>query len=343
MASGEILCLLLIVGSIGCQADSTRNGFWDYFSQVTTEKNEQSLPKNLATEVSGFRNSFQNGVNYVGNIFSPWKSGLHNRLYKDSEGLRRLIRRELHEIQRKIYPYIDDAHQKISQNLEQVQNRLVPYTDELKYHMQWGAQELKAQFSLNKVHMSNGIPHKLAENLQDQIVLQTEKVKKLMLPLGDKLLAEIHHAVEELHGNLSPHALTSQEKLNAQVQELSRKLSQNANNLHKKIHKNLDALKEQLVTYPQNFRDRFPGSQSDEPVAPYVEEMTAQVYKEVEEFQRNTQMQIEHFTHTINMEMEEMKYKLSPAATDLHDTVTSIENIQEKLESLWTEISQNLK
>lgn len=340
MASAEILCLLLVLGLTGCHADHTRSGFWDYFSQLATEKNEWNLYKNPATEV---RNSFQNGVNYVGNIFRPLKSGLQKHLYEDSDGLRKLIHRELLDIQRKIYPYIDEAHQKISTNLKQVQNRLLPYTDELKYHIRWGAKELMAQLSLNKEYVSNGGPHKLAENIQDQIVLQTEKVRKVLLPLGERLLTEIHHAVEELHGNLSPHALTSQEKLTAQVQDLSRKLTQNANNLHEKIHKNLDALKEQLVMYPRNFRERFPEGQPSEPVEPYVEEMAAQVQKEVEEFQRNTHLQIEHFTHTINMEMEEMKYKLSPATSDLHDTVTSIEDIQGKLESLWTEISQNLK
>ncbi|XP_075695915.1 apolipoprotein A-V [Rhinoderma darwinii] len=343
MASGEVLCLLLILGLTGCQADYTRSGFWDYFSQLATEKSEWNYHKNPPTEVSGFRNSFQNGVNYVGNIFSPLKSGLQKRLYEDSDGLRKLIRRELQEIQRKIYPYIDEAHQKISKNLEQVQNRLLPYADELKYHISWGAKELTAQFSLKKDHLNNGAPHRLAEHIHGQIILQTEKVRQVLLPLGDKLLAEIHHAIEELHGNLSPHALTSQEKLTAQVQELSRKLTQNANNLHEKIHKNLDELKEQLVTYPRTIKERFPDSQRSEPVAPYVEEMAAQVQREVEEFQRNTQMQIEHFTLTINMEMEEMKYKLSPATSDLHGTVTSIEDMQEKLESLWTEISQNLK
>ncbi|XP_073441294.1 apolipoprotein A-V [Dendrobates tinctorius] len=343
MAHGKVFCMLLILGIAGCQADYNRNGFWDYFSQLATEKNEQYLHKNPVTEVSGLRNSFQNGVSYVGNIFSPWKSGLQKHLYEDSEGLHKLIRRELQEIQRKIYPYIDEAHQKIIKNLEQVQNRLLPYTDELKHHLEWGAKEMAAQFSLSKDHISNNVPHKLAENIQDQIILQTEKVREVLLPLGERLLAEIHHAVEELHENLSPHALTSQEKLTVQVQELSRKLTQNANNLHEKIHKNLDALKEQLVTYPRNFREMFPESQPNEPVAPYVEEMVAQVHREVEEFQRNTLMQIEHFTNTIKMEMEETKSKMSPATSDLHDTVTSIEEIQEKLESLWTEISLNLK
>ncbi|KAG9461453.1 hypothetical protein GDO78_016841, partial [Eleutherodactylus coqui] len=326
----------------GCQAAYTRSGFWDYFSQLATEKTEWSLHKNPATDVRGFRDRFQNGLSYVGNIFSPLKSGLQKRLYEDSDGLRKLIRRELQEIQRNIYPYIDEVHQKIGKNLEQVQNRLQPYTDELKDRMSKGAKELVEQFSLSKDHISNVVPHKLAENIQGQIILQTDKVRKVLLPMGERLLAEIHHAVEELHENLSGHSLTSQEKLTAQVQELSRKLTQNANNLHEKIHKNLNALKEQLMTYPQNFKERFPDSQPSKPVAPYVEEMAAQVQREVEEFHRNTQQQIEHFTRTINMEMEEMKYKLSPATSDLRDTVTSIEEIQEKLESLWTEISQNL-
>ncbi|XP_075047661.1 apolipoprotein A-V [Mixophyes fleayi] len=340
MASGGILCLLLILALTGCQANDSRTGFWDYFSQLTNEKNGWNLQENT---VSGLKNSYQNGISYVGNFFGPLKGGFQKRLYEDSDGLRRLIQREVQDLQRKIYPYMDEAHQKINKNLELLQNRLLPYTEELKYQLGWGTQELNMQFNLYKHGISNGVTNKVAQNFQDQILLHTGRMRQLLYPLAERLLAEIRHASDELHGNLAPHALISPEKLTLQVQELSQKLTQNAKELHEKIHKNLDELKEQLVSNPWEIRERFPDSQVAEPVAPYVEEMAAQVQREVEEFHRNTQKQIEQFTRTINIEMEEMKYRLSPASSDLQDTVSSIEDVQEKLESLWKDISKHLQ
>ncbi|XP_063799356.1 apolipoprotein A-V [Pseudophryne corroboree] len=343
MESGGILCIMLILTLTGCQAADFRSGFWEYFSQLTNEKNGWNLQENAVREVTGLKNSLNSGASYVGNIFGPLKSGFQKRLYEDSDGLRRLIQREVHDLQRKIYPYMEEAHQKISTNLELLRNRLLPYTEELKYRVGWGTQELSMQFHLFKNDATNGVADKATQNIQDQISLHTGKMRQLLYPLAERLLAEIRHASEELHGNLAPHAFISQEKLTLQVQELSQKLTQNAKELNAKIHKNLDDLKEQLVSYPWEVREGSPDSQVAEPVAPYVEEMAAQVQREVEEFHRNTQMQIEEFTRTINTEMEEMKYKLSPASPDLQHTVTSIEEVQDKLESLWKDISKHLK
>lgn len=342
MAYKGVLCLLLISSLTVCQSDQSHSRFWDYFSHLTNGKNERALQDNSVREDGGLKSSLQNRVSYMGKLFGPLKTSFQKQMYEDSDGLRRMIRRELQEIQRKIYPYIDEAHQTISENLVRLQNRLSPYSDELKNQVSKGAQQLQMQLGLTPEDLSNGVTHHMAENIKEQIVLHTMKVRQTLHPLGERLLAEIHHAAEELHSNLSPYGLTSQEKLTLHVQELSNKLSQNAKELHKKIHKNLDELKEHLVSYPQQLRERFPETQVAEPVGPYVEEMAAQVQREVEEFNRNTQMQIEHFTRTIRMEMEELNYRLSPASSSLQDTDSSIQEVQEKLDSIWKDIAQNL-
>ncbi|KAM8927956.1 apolipoprotein A-V [Pelodytes ibericus] len=336
------LVLLLLSSLTGCQADNSQGGFWDYFSQLTSEKDGWDTIDNGAKDSSVLKGSFQHGVSYVGNFLGPLKNGFQKRLYEDSDGLRRLIRREMQELRRKLYPYMDEAHQKISSNLEQLRSRLLPYTEELKEQLRRGAQELHMQLDPYMVDVNAGAVHRVAENLQNTISLKTGRLKQAFYPLAERLLAEIHYAAEELHRNLAPHAQTTQEKLSQQVQELSRKLTQNARELHEKIHKNLSDLKEQLVSYPKELKEKFPEGQVVEPVAPYVEEMAAQVQREVEEFHRSTQKQIEAFTRILNMETEETQHKLSPASWDFHESVSSVEDVQEKLDTLWKDISKSL-
>uniref|UniRef100_A0A8C5R955 Apolipoprotein A-V n=1 Tax=Leptobrachium leishanense TaxID=445787 RepID=A0A8C5R955_9ANUR len=344
MLRTSLTCLVLVYSMTGCQADLNRSGFWDYFSQLTSEKNGLDLQNNAGREVSGIKGSFQHGVNYVGNVLGPLKSGFQKSLYEDSDGLRRLIHTEIQELRRKLYPYMDEAHQRISSNLEQLRSRILPYTHELRRQVGWGAQELHIHLGPYKEDEMVGSVNRLAENLQNRIILHTGRVKELFYPLAERLLAEIYHAAVELHGNLSPHTQSTQEKLSQQVQELSQKLTQNAKDLNEKIHKNLNELKEQLVSYPKELKQRFPEGQeaSLEPVAPYVEEMAAQVQREVEEFHKSTQKQIEDFTRLINLETEELQHKLSPASWDTHGSINSVDDVQEKLDSLWREISQSL-
>ncbi|OCT72487.1 hypothetical protein XELAEV_18035467mg [Xenopus laevis] len=342
MVKTSWLFLLLLVTLTGSKAENTRSGFWEYLSQLTSDKDKWDLQQNAAREINTLKSSFQNGVNYVGKFLGPLKNGFQQRLYQDTDGLQRLISRELQELRRKIYPYMDEAHQKISKNLEQLQSRLLPYTSELKDQVEWGAQELHLQLRPYKDDLKTWKMDKLAEHLQDRIILHTGRVKEGFYPLAERLVEEIHHAAEELHLNLLPHTHTTQDKLSQQVQELSQKLTKNARDLHEKIHKNLDELKQQLVSYPHQIKQQFPNGHSAEHVAPYVDEMAAQVQKEVEEFQRSTKMQIEDFTRTINKEAEEMQNKLSPASWDFQDSVSTVEDVQEKLDSLWRDIAQSL-
>eukprot|EP00079_Xenopus_tropicalis_P027248 XP_012821478.1 PREDICTED: apolipoprotein A-V isoform X1 [Xenopus tropicalis] len=342
MAQTSWLYLVLLVTLTGSKADNTRSGFWEYLSQLTSDKDRWDPQQQTAQEINTLKGSFQNGVNYVGKFLGPLKNGFQQHLYQDTDGLQRLIRRELQELRRKIYPYMDEAHQKISKNLEQLQSRLLPYTSELKDQVEWGAQELHLQLRPYQDDLKNWKMDKLAENFQDRIILHTGRVKEVFYPLTERLVKEIHHATEELHLNLLPHTQTNQEKLSQQVQELSQKLTRNARDLHEKIHKNLDELKQQLVSYPYQVKEQFPNRHSGEHVAPYVDEMAAQVQKEVEEFQKSTKMQIENFTRTINREAEEIQNKLSPASWDFQDSVGSVEDVQEKLDSLWKDIAQSL-
>ncbi|XP_053547357.1 apolipoprotein A-V isoform X2 [Bombina bombina] len=278
----------------------------------------------------------------MGNFLGPLRSGVQQRLYQDTDGLRRLIRREIQELRRKLDPFMDEAHKKINRNLEQLRSRLMPYTEEMMDKVGWGAQELHLQLGPYENDMKKEAFHSLAENFQDRISLHTGKVKQVFFLLSERLLGEIHQAAEELHGNLVPHAHTSKEKLSQQVKELSRKLSENARDLHHKIQLNLNELKVQLGSYPQALKERFPEGQDLAPVAPYVEEMTAQVQREVEAFNRNTQLQIEDFTRFINRQTEDMEHILSPASQDFQDSVSSIEDVQKSLDSLWQDISGSM-
>ncbi|MEE6519911.1 hypothetical protein FKM82_017683 [Ascaphus truei] len=298
----------------------------------------------LSSPNSGLKSSFQHGVSYVGNFLGPLKNGFQQRLYQDSDGLRRLIRRELLELRSKLSPYMDEVHHKVSMNLEQLRSRLLPYTEELMDQVGQGAKDLHLQLGPYSDDIQDGATHRLAERFHDRIILHTAGIRQVFYPLAERLLAEIHHATEELRGNVAPHAQSSPEKLSQQVHELSRKLSQNARELHKKIHSNLEQLKEQLVSYPQELKRRFPEGQGAEaaPVAPYVEEMASQVQREVEEFRRNTQLQIEDFTRSIHRETEETQHRLTMASWDFQDSVSSVQDMQEKLDSLWRDISQSL-
>ncbi|KAM4651003.1 apolipoprotein A-V isoform 2-T2 [Discoglossus pictus] len=341
MVSTSWVYLVLLAALTGCLADNSHGRFWDYFSQLTSEKEQWHL-ETPEREASGLKTGIQNGVNYVGNFLGPIKNGVQQRLYEDTDGLRKLIRRELQELRRKLYPYMDEAHQKISGNLEQLKKRLIPFTEELMGQVRWAAQELQLNLGPHDNEMKDVALHSLADKFQDRINLHTAKIQQILYPLAERLLAEIHHAAEELRGNLVPHPHTTQEKLNQQVLELSRKLSKNARELHQKIDRNLNELKEQLVSYPLALKKTFSVDQEVEPVAPYVEEMAAQVQREVEEFHRSTQLQIEDFARSINREAEEMHHRLSPASWDFQDNTSSVENVQEKLDSLWRDISQSM-
>ncbi|XP_078537991.1 apolipoprotein A-V isoform X1 [Lissotriton helveticus] len=342
------------------KAEYTRNGFWEYISQLTNAKESADQVEQLkvSRESKSLKESLQDGVNYMGHLLSPLNARFQERLYQDSDGLRRLIRSELEDLRRKLSPYVDEVHQKITRNVEQVRQRLLPFTDELLDQVGIQAMDLKKQLAPNHQDIRKKLQKSLgeirqfvseyAEEFQDKISLHTGQVKQVFHPYADKIVTEIHQTMEELHRNVAPHAQASQEQLKQHVQELSQKLTKNAKELHEKIHKNLDNLKAKLILYPSELKDKF-GTEAVEPqvgdVPPYMKELSNQVEQEIEEFRKSTFLQIEDFTKTINRETEEMKSKLSVPSMyteELQDSLNPVEDMQQKLDSLWEDLSLSL-
>lgn len=356
----QVSVLFVLLLPTVLKAEYTRNGFWEYISQLTNAKEsaEQAEQLKVSRQSKSLKESLQDGVNYMGHLLSPLNARFQERLYQDSDGLRRLIRRELEDLRRKLSPYVDEVHQKISRNVEQVRQRLLPFTDELLDQVGIQAMDLKEQLAPNHQDIRKKLQKSLgevrqfvseyAEEFQDKISLHTGQMKQVFHPYADKIVTEIHQTMEELHRNVAPHAQASQEQLKQHVQELSQKLTKNAKELHEKIHKNLDNLKAKLILYPSELKDKF-GTGAVEPqvgdVPPYMKELSNQVEQEIEEFRKSTFLQIEDFTRTINRETEEMKSKLSVPSMyteELQDSLNPMEDMQQKFDSLWEDLSRSL-
>uniref|UniRef100_A0A7M4DX11 Apolipoprotein A-V n=1 Tax=Crocodylus porosus TaxID=8502 RepID=A0A7M4DX11_CROPO len=189
---------------------------------------------------------------YMGNFLeklAPFSGGLQPQLYQDSDGLRRLIRKELEGLRMKLSPYVDDVHQRIGKNLEMLRFQLQPFTAEL----------------LDQAQLLEGTDEvqRFVAQYANKIAFHTDQVKEIFHPFADKLIAEIHRNLEELHRNVVPHTKASSEKVDQYIQELSEKLTQNARGLHQKIQRNLNHLKEQLSLYPGDLREPFASSPAD--------------------------------------------------------------------------------
>ncbi|XP_029429812.1 apolipoprotein A-V [Rhinatrema bivittatum] len=349
-----LLALLLTAGT-GSQAEPVRSGIWDYFSQLTNDKEfqEPTQHQKIARELEGLKQSFQDGVHFL----EPLTARFQQRLYQDSDGLWQLIRKELEDLKRKLSPYVDEVHQRISRNVEQFRQRLMPLTEELLDQVNLQTKELQEHLSpynynfkgqiLENVNEVQKFMSQNAEHFQDKILFHTGKAKQVLDPYADKLVSEIHRTVEELHKSVAPHTQLSQEKLNQHIQELSQKLTKNAKDLHEKIHRNLDELREKLNFFQSGFKQMFTeeieGPQIGA-IPPSMEEVTKEVQERIKEFRKNTFLQIDNFTKAISQEAEELKYKLSlsPDVQDFPDSLSPVEEMQDRLTSLWEDISQSL-
>uniref|UniRef100_A0A8C8RUJ0 Apolipoprotein A-V n=1 Tax=Pelusios castaneus TaxID=367368 RepID=A0A8C8RUJ0_9SAUR len=351
-----LLALLLATFSVS-QAELARNGFWDYLSQLTHGKDSMEHTQNvkLDQEIKKVKDGIQEGVNYMGHLLeklAPLNKGLQPRFYQDSDGLRRLIRKELEGLRVKLYPYMDEVHQKISKNLEVLRFQLSPFTEELLDQVLMKARELQQHLTPTqdmKAQLLEGVDEvqRFVAQYAKKIAFHTDQMKEIFHPYAARLVTEIHRNMEELHRNVIPHTTVSPEKVNQYLQELSVKLTQNARDLHQKIQRNLDHLKDQLHLYPSGLREHFAGPTVDPnwAVDPYMEGMAQEVQQRIEEFRRDTFLQIDDFTRTIDRETEEMKFKLSPLppySEEFQDSSAPLEDLHVRLDSLWKDISQSL-
>ncbi|NXN56215.1 APOA5 protein, partial [Rynchops niger] len=331
-------------------AELARSGFWEYLSQLTSDKEspEHGQSSKLGSDSVNLKESTQDGVSYMGNFLeklAPLNRGLQPRLYHDSDSLRKLIRKELESLRVKLSPYVDDVHHKVGKHLEDLRYRLQPFTEELLDQVSLKARELRRHLMPSReatAQLLEGADEvqRFMAHYADKIAFHTDQVKDIFQPYADRLVTEIHRNVEELHRNVVPHTQASPEKLNQYVQELSAKLTQNAKDLHQKIQRNLEQLKVKLSLYPGSLR---------QPPAP-AEELAREVQRRVEEFRRDTYLQIQDFTRTLDLETEEMRLKLSSSSSssqpshpgDSQEAPPALEDLHARLDALWRDLAHSL-
>ncbi|XP_050766777.1 apolipoprotein A-V [Gymnogyps californianus] len=343
------LLLTLLATLPASPAELARRGFWEHLSQLTSDKEspEHGQSSKLGRDIANLKESIQDGVSYVGNFLeklAPLRRGLQPRLYHDSDSLRKLIRKELESLRVKLSPYVDEVHQKVGKHLEDLRHRLQPFTEELLDQVSLKARELRRHLMPSRevtAQLLEGADEvqRFTAHYADKIAFHTDQVKDIFRPYADRLVAEIHRNVEELHRNVVPHAQASPEKLNQHIRELSAKLTQNARDLHQKIQRNLEQLKVKLSLYP--------GSRRQPPAPPdrYAEELAREVQRRVEEFRREAYLQIHDFTRALDQETEEMRLKLSSRPScpgDPQEGPPALEDLHARLDALWRDLARSL-
>ncbi|XP_063273749.1 apolipoprotein A-V [Prinia subflava] len=327
-------------------AKAAQSGLWEYVSQLTGDKDslERGQSK-LGTDTRSPKESVQDGLGYMGHFLeklSPLQSAPRPRLYGDSAGLRRAIRRELDSLRGKLSPYVDEAHQQVGKHLDELRTQLRPLTEELLDQVSLRARELRRRLVPSREVAAQlldgaGELQRFMGHYSDKIALHTEQVKDILQPYAERLLTELRRNVDELHRGVAPHARASPEQLQRHVQELSARLARNARDLHQRIQGNLEQLRAKL--------SRFPGS----PAAAAGlsrEALAREVQRRVEEFRRDTHAQIQAFTRALDQETEEMRLKLSarpdPPEEPLDAPPPPLEDLRARLDALWRDLALSL-
>ncbi|NWS31571.1 APOA5 protein, partial [Polioptila caerulea] len=292
-------------------AKPAQSGLWEYLSQLTGDKDSlEHGQSKLGRDIASLKESIQDGVSYMGDFLeklSPLHRGPQPRLYEDSASLRKAIRRELDSLRLKLSPYVDEAHQQVGRQLDELRQQLQPLTEELLDQVSLRARQLRRHLVPSRevaAQLLDGADElqRFMAHYADKIAFHTDQVKDIFQPYTERLLAEIHRNVEELHRSVAPHARASPEQLNQHIQELSAKLARNARDLHRQIQKNLEQLKAKLSLSPGG--PAAPPGRSREALA-------REVQRRVEEFRQDTYAQIRAFTRALDQETEEMRLKLS--------------------------------
>ncbi|NXC02635.1 APOA5 protein, partial [Orthonyx spaldingii] len=343
------LLLSLLASCPVSPAKPAQSGLWEYLSQLTGDKDSlEPGQSKLGRDFTNLKESIRDGVSYMGDFLeklSPLSRGLQPRLYQDSASLRKAIRSELESLRLKLSPYVDEAHQQVGKHLDDLRQQLRPFTEELLDQVSLRARELRRQLMPSREVAAQLLEG--AEELQrfvahygDKIAFHTEQVKDIFQPYTERLLAEIHRNVEELHRSVAPHARASPEQLNQHIQELSAKLARNARDLHRQIQKNLEQLKAKLSLYPGGL------GELGEPAGRSREALAREVQRRVEEFRRDTYAQIQAFTRALDQETEEMRLKLSARAEPPEEPLDAppppLEELRGRLDALWRDLALSL-
>ncbi|XP_053942916.1 apolipoprotein A-V isoform X1 [Cuculus canorus] len=344
------LLLTLLVASAVSPAQPAQSGFWEYLSQLTSDKEspEHGQSGKPGRDIANPKGSIRDGVGYVGNFLEklvPLNRGLQPQLYQDSDSLRKLVRKELESLRVKLSPYVDEVHHKVGKNLEDLRSRLQPFTQELLDQVSLKARELRRHLTPSRevtAQLLEGADElqRFMAHYTDKIALHTEQVKAIFHPYAERLVTEIHRNVEELHRNVVPHSRASPEQLQEYIQELSAKLTQNARDLHQQIQRNLERLKEQLKEQLTEQLSRDPDHLQPPPAA--AEELAREVQRRVEQFRRDTHLQVRGFTRALDREAEEMRLKLSCCPGEPQPGPPALQDLPARLDALWKDLASSL-
>ncbi|NXJ69648.1 APOA5 protein, partial [Rostratula benghalensis] len=335
-------------------AELAGSSFWEYLSQVTSDKEspEHGQGSKLGRDMTSLKERDQDGGSCVGNLLEKLgplsRGGQPPRLQQDSASLRELLRRELQSLRAKLSPYVDDVHRTVGRHLEELRSRLQPLTEELLDQVSLKARELRRRLMpgrggraqlLGGAEEAPGLPAPYAATTGSP----TGQGTGVFQPHAQRLLAEIHRGVEELHRGVAPHARASPQQLARDMQELSAQLAQNARDLHHQIQGNLEQLQARLSLYP--------GGPQQSPAS--AQRLAREVQRRVEEFRRDTYVQIQDFTRAIDRETEEMRLKLSSSSSSSSSSLPSrpgdsqegppaLEDLHARLDALWTDLAHSL-
>ncbi|NXN83949.1 APOA5 protein, partial [Bombycilla garrulus] len=326
-------------------AKPAQSGLWEYLSQLTGDKDSlEPGQSKLGRDITNLKESIQDGVSYVGHFLgklSPLgRAPPAPRLHGDPAGLRKALRRELDSLRLQLAPLVDEVHQQVGKQLDELRQQLQPVTEELLEQVSLRARELRRHLLPGREvteQLLGGADElqRFVAHYADKIAFHTEQVKDIFQPYGERLLAEIHRNVEELHRGVAPHARASPEQLNRHIQELSAKLARNAQDLHRQIQRNVEQLKAKLSLAPSSLA---PGRSR--------EALAREVQRRVEEFRRDTYAQIQAFTRALDQETEEMRLKLSarpePSQEPLDAPPPPLEELRARLDALWRDLALSL-
>ncbi|NXE78851.1 APOA5 protein, partial [Cochlearius cochlearius] len=341
MSLKAALLLALLATLPVSPAELARGGFWEYLSQLTSDKDspEQGQSSKPGGDVPNPKESFRDEVGYMGNFLeklAPLNRGLRPRLYHDSAGLRKLIRKELDSLRVKLSPYVDQVHHEVGKQLEDLRYRLQPFTEQLLDQVSLKARELRRRLTPSREALAELLEgadevQRFVAHYADKIALHTEQAQGIFQPYVERLVTEIHRNAEELHRNVGPHARASPEQLHQDIQELSAKLAQNARDLHGKLQGNLEQLRVKLSPRPGSLR------QPPAPAGPYAEALAREVQRRVEEFRRDAHLQVQAFTQALDRETEAVRLRLCsrPAAPGGLPGPPAVGDLRARLDALW--------
>ncbi|KFQ98903.1 Apolipoprotein A-V, partial [Nipponia nippon] len=141
------------------------------------------------------KESARDGAGYAGNLLekpAPLDRGLQPRLSHDSDGLRKLIRKELESLRVKLSPYVDEVHHKVGKHLEDLRYRLQPFTEELLDQVSLKARELRRQLTPSREATAQLLEG--AEEVQlftahyaDELAFHADQAKDIFRPYSERL------------------------------------------------------------------------------------------------------------------------------------------------------------